>query len=231
MQTLPAIPMGVTPYAEAWDLQRRLHARVVEGTLPGAMLLLQHPHVFTIGRRGKPFHVLANEAQLRELGVEVHEIDRGGEVTYHGPGQLVGYPIIDVRKAGGPLTYVRSLEQAIIATLADFGIAAESAGGPTGVWVGEAKIAAIGVKVGRGVSTHGFALNVTTVLSYFSHIVPCGMPDAPVTSIASLKPRFGTMDAVISSFCRRFGEVAGYDIEFTTLDAIEPRSAALDAAG
>ena len=226
MQTLPTVPLGITGYAAAWDLQKRLHTRVVDGSIPGVLLLLQHPHVFTIGRRGVQSHVLAGEAELRALGVEVHEIDRGGEVTYHGPGQLVGYPIIDVKRAGGPLKYVRSLEQSIIATLADFGIASESVNRPTGVWIGDAKIAAIGVKVGRGVTTHGFALNVTTDLSFFSRIIPCGLPDAPVTSIAALRPRFGSIEAVMSSFCSQFGKILGYDIELTTLDALETQTAA-----
>ena len=180
------LKLGLTDYAEALALQQRLHARVVDGALEGVLLLLEHPHVYTLGRRGPDAHILASPEELARLSARVHRTDRGGEATYHGPGQLVGYPIIDLRSwGGGPLEYVRTLERTIAATLAGFGIDASSEGYPTGVWTGGAKIAAIGVRVSRGVTTHGFALNVAPDLGYFDHIVPCGIEGCRITSMAA----------------------------------------------
>ncbi|MBM3945123.1 MAG: lipoyl(octanoyl) transferase LipB [SAR202 cluster bacterium] len=210
---------GTVGYAEAYGLQKRLAARVAGGGLPGALLLLEHPHVFTLGRRGKMDDILSPPERLLELGVTVHQTDRGGEVTYHGPGQLVGYPIVDVRACGGPVAFVRGIQEALIATLADFGIAGESTDRPTGVWVGDAKIAAIGLHVSRGVSTHGFALNVAPDLSFFSHIVPCGLPDSPVTS---MEREAGITDAqrVAESVERHLGRVFGWDMELAALSLL-----------
>ena len=183
-QPLGVIELGTLPYREAWDLQLQLHSQVADGLRPDTLLLLEHPHVFTLGRRGRMDDILIDQTELDRLGIDVHYTDRGGEVTYHGPGQLVGYPVVDLRRwGGGPLKYVRALEQVLVDTLHEFGISATSEGYPTGVWVDDRKIAAIGVKVGRRVTTHGFALNVATDLGFFKHIVPCGMPTAPVTSI------------------------------------------------
>ena len=180
-----AVSLGLVPYMEAWDMQLRLHEEVSEGRKPDTLLMVEHPHVYTLGRRGQLSDILLDEDELERLGIEVHYTDRGGEVTYHGPGQLVGYPIVNLRRwGGGPLKYVRTLEQVLIETLSDFGVRAESEGHPTGVWVEDRKIAAIGVKVSRRVTTHGFALNICPDLSYFDHIVPCGMPDADVTSLS-----------------------------------------------
>ena len=183
--SLEIMPLGVVPYAEAWDVQRRLRAEVAAGERSDALILLEHPHVYTLGRRGSEDDILADDAALQELGVEIRHTDRGGEVTYHGPGQLVGYPIVNLRRlGGGPLKYVRSLERALTATLAQFDIRGESEGRPTGVWVRDRKIASIGVKIAGGVTTHGFALNVCPDLSYFDHIVACGIPEARATSMA-----------------------------------------------
>ena len=185
MSTCLAIPLGLLDYQAAYDLQRRLHAQVVAGELPDLLLLLEHPHVYTLGRRGQQSHILASDEALTQLGVETHFTDRGGETTYHGPGQLVGYPIVNLRRWGGGVRkYVETLEQVLIGTLSEFGITAHSEGKPTGVWVEDAKIAAIGVRVSRSVTMHGFALNVCPDLSFFDHIVPCGMPGARVTSMA-----------------------------------------------
>ena len=157
---------GVVPYADALALQRRVHGEVVAGRRGDTLILLEHPHVYTLGRRARAGDVLADARELAALGAEVHHTDRGGEATYHGPGQLVAYPIINLRRwGGGPLKYVRALESVIIAALGEFGIAAESEGRPTGVWTGGRKIAAIGVKVSSRVTMHGFALNVSTDLS------------------------------------------------------------------
>ena len=176
--------LGPVGYADALKIQRSLHSRVAGGEMDGALLLLEHTHVYTLGRRGAPDDILAPPDTLSSLGVAVHHVDRGGEVTYHGPGQLVGYPIVSLRRLGmRPLEYVRSLERLLIDTLAGFGIPAEAEGHPTGVWTGGAKIGAIGVRVSRGVTTHGFALNVSPDLGYFDHIVPCGIEDCRVTSM------------------------------------------------
>jgi lipoate-protein ligase B len=156
------------------------------------------------------------------MGVEVHHVDRGGEVTYHGPGQLVAYPIVDLRKwGGGPLRYVRALENVIVDTLAELDIEAESSQRPTGVWVGDAKAAAIGVKVSRGVTTHGLALNVCPDLTYFDGIVPCGMPDVLVTSIRVLKAEPVSVDSVTPVLARHFGRVFGWHMAWTTLEELQ----------
>jgi lipoate-protein ligase B len=174
-----------------------------------------------LGRRGSRDDILATPERLAELGVEVHHVDRGGEVTYHGPGQLVGYPVVNLRKwGGGPLRFVRALEEVLIATLNEFGIEAASEDRPTGVWVGDAKISAIGVKVSRGATTHGFALNVGPDLSYFDHIVPCGMPDGRVTSMASHLRGAVSVQSAIPVVARHLGRVFGLSVEWVTLDEL-----------
>jgi lipoyl(octanoyl) transferase len=190
--------LGTVDYGAALDLQRLTHGERKLGTVPDTLLLLEHSHVITLGRRADDSHLVTDRDGLERAGVEVFETDRGGEATYHGPGQLVAYPIIDVRPADlGPVTYVRLLERAIVETLAGFGVTAHLIDGETGVWVGGVpnekrklgvnpsgkKIAAIGVRISGGVTMHGFALNVSTDLSYFQHIIPCGMPDLPFTSV------------------------------------------------
>ncbi len=178
--------LGLVEYQEAWEEQRRLVEACREDGC-GRLLLLEHPPTYTFGVRGRQEHLLLAEDALAELGAAVHRVDRGGDVTFHGPGQLVGYPILDLRRRSqGPLWYVRSLESMLIEALSRFGIAARRTPGRPGVWVGEAKIAAIGVRVSRDVTSHGFALNVDPDLSYFSHIVPCGLSDASVTSMAEV---------------------------------------------
>ena len=205
--------LGPVGYAAGLDLQGQLHARVADGEMEGALLLLEHGHVYTLGRRGTLDDLLAPEDRLSFLGVEVHHVDRGGEVTYHGPGQLVGYPIVDLRRLRmRPLEYVRSLERLLIETLSDFGIAAEAEGHPTGVWTGDAKIAAIGVRVSRGVTTHGFALNVSPDLGYFEHIVPCGIQNCRVTSMESEGVSARVSD-VASAAAGRFERVFGVRLE------------------
>jgi lipoate-protein ligase B len=208
-----AISPGIVDYRAAFALQRRLHDRVAADELPGVLLLLEHPHVYTLGRRGSRDDILVTQDRLAELGVEVHDADRGGEVTYHGPGQLVGYPIVNLRKwGGGPLRFIRALEEVLIVTLNEFGIEAGSEERPTGVWVGDAKISAIGVKVSRGVATHGFALNVGPDLSYFDHIVPCGMPDGRVASMESVLGKTVSVRSVIPVVARQFGRIFGLDV-------------------
>ena len=179
--------LGQVEYRSAWALQAALVEQRQQGRIDDTVLLLEHPHVYTLGRRGSMEHVLLDEEALSRAGVAVHHSDRGGEVTYHGPGQLVGYPIVDVREVGGPVRYVRALEEALVVALAVFGLRARRMESMPGVCTGEPrherKIAAIGLRVSRGIGSHGFALNVSTDLGYFRHIVPCGVPDLPVTSM------------------------------------------------
>ena len=197
-------------YRQAWDFQLKLADAVRSGQEPNTLLLLEHPPVYTRGRLSKPENILLTADELEARGIAVHEADRGGQVTFHGPGQLVGYPVIDVRTWGGPLKYVRTLEQIIVATLADFGVIAGVIDGITGVWAGEAKIAAIGVKISRGVAYHGFAINVNTDLSYFDYIVPCGIEDLSVTSMAQILSQQVEMDTVQYSLIYQFGKAMGF---------------------
>jgi len=227
MNPLSAVHIPKLGYADALALQHRVHASVAAGEMPSTLLLLEHPHVYTLGRRGSDADILIGPEMLTALGVEVAHVDRGGEVTYHGPGQLVGYPIVNLREwGGGPLRYVRALESMITATLAELGIVAGSEERPTGVWIGKAKVAAIGVRVSRGVTTHGFALNVDPDLSYFDHIVPCGDPDALVTSIAAQGIAGVDVASVVPIVARRFGEALGRPVEWVTAEDMEDRMAA-----
>lgn len=177
--------LGTLPYRDALVLQRELRERRVTGELPDVLLLLEHPPVYTRGRRSDPSELALGEEFYRARGIEVVQTDRGGRVTYHGPGQLVGYPIMGVSDVG---VYLRTMEAALVAALADFGVEAHSrcAEGPDyrGVWVHERKIASIGVHISRGVSTHGFAVNVDNDLAPFDWIVACGLPDVRMTSLA-----------------------------------------------
>ena len=227
--TCLTVNLDTVDYLRAWELQKSLHTQVAEGTLPNLLLLLEHPHVYTLGRRGSLEDILATPEMLARQGIKVHHVDRGGEATYHGPGQLVGYPIVDLRTWGGPLRYVHALEEVLADTLADFGIAPETQEHPTGVWVGKSKIAAIGVKVSKGVTIHGFALNVDPDLSYFDHIVPCGVPGAQVTSMFSHLPRAVDVKSVVPVLVRQFGRVFGWHMERTTLDDLGQRIPSLSA--
>lgn len=178
------LDLSTTPYRAAWELQRRLAAARYADAIPDVVLLLEHPHTYTLGRRGDDSEVLASPEYLRALGAEVVDVDRGGLATYHGPGQLVGYPILDLRPHDREVRrYLRNLEAALINTLRECGIAAQRIERKTGVWVDDRKIASIGVRFSRWITSHGFALNVTTDLGYFDHIVPCGMPAVTMTSI------------------------------------------------
>lgn len=207
MRRLEVRDLGRVGYSEAWDLQRSLADRRKRGEIPDQLLLLEHPHVLTLGRNGHIENVLASPERLQQMGVEFHEIDRGGDITYHGPGQIVGYPILDLREwKRDVVAYVRGVEEAIILSLAVFGIDAGREAGATGVWVNGAKVCAIGVHISRWVTTHGFALNWTTDLSYFQYIVPCGLTK-PVTSMERLGvnvPRQAVHDAIVASFAQVF---------------------------
>ncbi len=202
--------LGRVDYAAGLQLQARLAGERKEGRGEDHLLLLEHPHVYTLGRQSKAEDLLWDEAERARRGVEVHPIDRGGEITYHGPGQLVGYPILDLGGHGRDLhLYVRRLEETLIRALAGWGIAAERSPGLPGVWVGNDKIAAIGVHVSRWVSTHGFALNVDTDLAYFDGIVPCGLADRGVTSVRALTGRAPGLPEAARDVAAEFGAVFG----------------------
>jgi lipoyl(octanoyl) transferase len=203
--------LGTVTYGEALELQDRLVRARRAGETPDQLLLLEHPHVITLGTSSHPEHILVDDEQRRLLGIEVHQTGRGGDVTYHGPGQLVGYPILDLKPDRCDLhRYVRDIEEAVIRALADFGIDAGRRPGLTGVWAGAGKVAAIGVRVSSGwITSHGFALNVATDLGFFGSIVPCGIQGAGVTSMSRLLGRDVDMAAVRSRAADRFAEVFG----------------------
>ena len=196
--------LGRIGWAEAYALQQSLVERRKRGEIPDQFLLLEHPHTVTMGRNGREENVLAGPEILARTGIEYHQTNRGGDVTYHGPGQLVGYPILDLREwKRDVVAYVRALEQVLIDALAEFGIAAERSEGATGVWTGGAKIAAIGIHISRWVTSHGFALNIDTDLQYFRYIVPCGLT-RPVTSMRECGAS-ASRDEVIAAVRRAFG--------------------------
>ncbi len=206
--------LGRTDYGQALELQRQLIAERQQGLIPDQLLLLEHPHVITLGRNGKAANLLASAEVLSRAGIAFYPTDRGGDVTYHGPGQLVGYPIVDLREWQRDVgAYVRAVEQTIIDTLADYGISAGRIPKLTGVWVDDRKIAAIGVHIGRWVTSHGFALNVSTDLSYFQYIVPCGLTK-PVTSMAALGV-VASLHEVGQTLAAHFGRV--FDCEMGEL--------------
>ena len=225
MSLVHLLQPGRMPYADGLALQRRLIAARKAAAIGDVLLLLEHPPVLTLGRNATRANILATDAVLAQRGVEVHEVNRGGDVTYHGPGQLVGYPIVDLRgdlpgKRGphlGPVDYVRLLEEVLIRSCADFGVMAQRICRRTGVWtvgggsVVEKKIAAIGVHVSQGVTSHGFALNVTTDLRDFAWIVPCGISDREVTSLEleTDGERAPNLVHAADSVSRHFGRVFG----------------------
>jgi lipoyl(octanoyl) transferase len=213
MNPLKVVRAGAVPYEVADGWQRELHRRRIEGKVPDLLLLLEHPHVYTLGRRFSPEHLLFDAKGLEARGIDVYEADRGGSITYHGPGQLIGYPILDLRRPTAEadsqpdvIVYLRRLEEAIIRSARSFGVAATRREGLTGVWVGQTKLAAIGVNVSRGVTKHGFAINVSTDLAYYEGMIPCGIPSAAPTSLSELLQRSVEMtaveDAVIAQLAR-----------------------------
>ena len=211
--TCRATWLGTVDYLEARELQLTLLEKVHGGAEPNTMLLLEHPHVYTKGRLSKQTDVLLPEEELAAKGIPVYETDRGGQVTYHGPGQLVVYPIINLREWGGPVKYVRALEQVVIATLADMGITANYESGNTGVWTDQGKIAAIGVKISRGIAFHGLALNVNTDLSLYQNIIPCGIADRSVTSMAAILGEPVDLELVRYGMVYQFGREFGFRME------------------
>ena len=205
--------MGAVGYSEALALQESAVDSLRSSEGDEQLLLLEHPHVFTLGRGADSANILARADQLESLSIEVHETGRGGDVTYHGPGQLVGYPIINLKPDRCDVhRYVRDIEEVLIRSIAEYGITGERIAGLTGVWVGAEKVAAIGVRIARWITSHGFALNVNTDLDYFQLIVPCGITDKGVTSMSRLLGRRLDVKEVAQVVARRFAEVFERDI-------------------
>ncbi len=227
MKPAVLVKTGILDYQKAWDLQRALHRKRLAREIPDTLILTQHPHTYTLGKSGHENHLLVDETALKREGVGVFRIDRGGDITYHGPGQIVGYPILDLRNHYLDVhRFLRDLEEVLIRVLADHGLEAGRVPGLTGVWVNGAKVAAIGVKVSRWVTMHGFAFNVDPDLRYFGRIVPCGIPDKPVTSVRQLlghRVDYGEVEACVAE---RFSQVFGLDLrpvdqsEFETLTSV-----------
>jgi lipoyl(octanoyl) transferase len=227
---LVVVRLGTVGYLEAWDLQRHLVAERQAGRGWDTLLLLEHPRVYTLGRRADRSNVLLDDAELARRGIEVVEVDRGGDVTYHGPGQLVGYPILRLAGTRVVVDYVRALEEVLIRTVASFGITAGRSPGYTGVWVGDEKLAAIGVRVASGgVTSHGFALNVTSDLADFAGIVPCGISDRGVCSLASLGVTTD-VEAVADAVERAVAEVLGATLEPASPASVAPATTSSKAA-
>jgi lipoyl(octanoyl) transferase len=201
---------GVVPYAAAYRAMHELAARRAAAEIPDVLALLEHPPVYTAGRRTEPAHLLLAETDIRRAGAELYHVDRGGSVTFHGPGQLVGYPIVDLGSDPDVIRYLRMVEEAVILACADLGATVgRSSRGDTGVWVDDRKVCAIGVRVSRGVTLHGFALNCATDLAWFGAIVPCGLHDRGITSLSELTGRPVTVEEALPVMAGRFTEVFG----------------------
>ncbi len=241
MNICQIVDLGIVGYAEAWELQKRVVAARKSAAIEDVLLLCEHPHVITQGRNGKRENLLASEQVLKQKGVELHATDRGGDVTYHGPGQIVGYPILNLSAIRRDVVwYVRMLEEAMIRATAEFGITAEREPGKTGVWVkvgkgneerslgssaatdslgmttlagSSEKLAAIGVHISRWVTSHGFAYNVATDLRYFDLIVPCGIADRKATSLEKLLGRRVEIKEVAPRIATHLGEVFGLEMK------------------
>lgn len=212
--------LGHSAYRPVWKLQKELQQQLIDQKkarqrnesiprpLNDLLLFVEHPHVYTLGKSGKSSHLLKGLAELSQIDAEFIEIDRGGDITYHGPGQIVGYPILDLDRYFTDIhKYLRLLEEVIIRTCAEYDIEAGRIEGLTGVWVGQEKICAMGIRCSRWVTMHGFALNVSTNLSYFNHIVPCGIPDKAVTSLSKLTGEKVDEQEVKSYIIRHFEQV------------------------
>jgi len=219
--------VGLLPYGQALALQEAVHAARADGRIADVLVLLEHPPTITRGRSAQDAHLLARPEVLASQGIEVHDIARGGDFTIHEPGQLVGYPIIDLSARGRDLHgYLRALEEVLIHALAYHGVSGERVPGLTGVFAGGGKVAAIGVQVRRWVSLHGFAVNVANDLATFAHIVPCGIQDRPVVSLRRLVPACPTVEAFADRVAQAFGDVFGCTMEPVTLGELMRRTSA-----
>jgi lipoyl(octanoyl) transferase len=215
--------LGLVDYAAALELQWERVAQRKAGSIPDTLLLLEHLHVYTLGRNAREENMLVSEEFLASRGAQVFHTDRGGDVTYHGPGQLVGYPILDLTRHRRDISwYMRSLEEVFIRTARDYGIEAGRSAGAAGVWVENDKLAAMGVHLSRWVTSHGFALNVNTDLRFFEWIVPCGLKGKGVTSFAKLLGHAVEMEAVAARVVEHFGAVFGLEVQ--TVEALNSRT-------
>lgn len=224
MRPLEVIDLGRMRYADALEVQSSLVNQRKRGEGCDTLLFVEHPHVITVGRNGKPQHLLASPEILQRTGIEFFETDRGGDMTYHGPGQIVGYPIVDLREWKRDVhAFFYGVEQALIDALATFGIRAGRIAqrGFEGVWVGDAKIAAIGIHISRWITSHGFALNLNTDLSYFKYIVPCGLTK-PVCSLRSLGWQ-GTRDEALHAISTSFANIFDFQVQFAHRELQEIR--------
>jgi lipoyl(octanoyl) transferase len=214
LKSIEIIKLGTTDYRQAWDLQKRFFEKVVKERSQNYLILTEHHPVITIGKTGSLKNLLTKPAHLSSKGIELVEIDRGGDITFHGPGQLVGYPILDLSQFRQDIHwYLRTIEELIIKTLMEFEIQGTRIPDLTGVWVQKRKICAIGVKVTRWVTMHGFALNISTELDYFNHIIPCGISDHGVTSILKESGNIVDKNDVIISLCRNLSKL--FDVQLT----------------
>lgn len=226
MKPLAAVWLGRVAYEPGRVLQEAVAARRATGLVPDTLLLLEHDSVYTLGRRATEEEILLDAATLAARGIEVAHTDRGGRVTYHGPGQLIGYPIVDLGASTDLIGYVRAIERALIATAADFGVEAGTIEGLRGVWTGNAKLAAIGVHVSRGITTHGFALNVDPDLDAFNGIIPCGIVDRGVTSLTALTGATPDLEDVAARAAHRLAESLS-----RALRLVEPAALGIEATG
>lgn len=223
--TCRLVDLGLLPYLAAWELQQRLVEARKAGAIPDVLLLCEHPHVITLGRNGKREHLRASDRLLAQMGVEFHASERGGDITYHGPGQIVGYPILDLAAYRRDVRwYVAQLEEVMIRASADFGVTARRVEERHGVWVdapaGEEKLGALGVHLSRWVASHGFAYNVSTDLRYFDLIVPCGIAGARATSLERIVGRPVDAAAARARVAAHFAEVFGRDLLQTTREEL-----------
>jgi lipoyl(octanoyl) transferase len=235
MKTCSLVDLGLIEYGAAWELQRRLVAARKMGCIPDVLVLCEHPHAITLGRSGKLANLRVSEDVLRRMGVSLFETDRGGDITYHGPGQLVGYPILNLGEIRRDVAwYVRGLEEAMIRTTAEFGIAAKRVHGRAGVWVdvppsgteagevrNEEKLGALGVHLSRWIVSHGFAYNVCTDLRYFDLIVPCGIAGKRATSLEKLLGRRVEISEAAPRVAAHLGEIFGLELRAASRDDLE----------
>ena len=220
--------LGHIPYKQAWDIQRGVHKQLIDQKLtvrdnpnlkkkiPDSLIFVEHPHVYTLGKSGDAANLLKGAAELKNIDAEFIENDRGGDITYHGPGQIVGYPILDLDRYFTDVhKYLRYLEEVIIKTCADYGVEAGRIESLTGVWVGDEKICAMGIRCSRWITMHGFAFNVNTDLTYFDHIVPCGIRDKNVTSLSKILGETINMHNVKTRIAHHFSKEFSADISDT----------------
>jgi lipoyl(octanoyl) transferase len=242
MQECLAVDLGLIGYEAAWELQLRVVAARKLALIPDVLLLCEHPHVITLGRSGKSEHLLASENLLHQMGVEFHATNRGGDITYHGPGQIVAYPILNLAEIRRDVVwYVRQLEEAMIRATAEYGIAAKRCEGRTGIWVDvlngaepveshvEEKLGAIGVHISRWVTSHGLAFNVTTDLRYFDLIVPCGISNSRATSLERLLGRNVEMADAAPRLVRHLGDCFGREMRAASIEELQRALAAAES--